>query len=133
MGSVGDHIGAAPIDCGRGLLVVPEVQEPARCLLKVSGELDLATADLLTGAIDRAAADYPEVGVDLSAVAFCDVVGATTVERALRRAEAQGRRLTLYGVERPLRLLLTAGGLFSALRQSCPRPDLTASPDAARH
>ena len=73
MGSATSPLGAAPPGCSQGLLIVLEVQEPTRCLLKVSGELDLATADLLTGAIDKAAADYQEVGVDLSALSFWDV------------------------------------------------------------
>jgi anti-anti-sigma factor len=132
MGPTTARLGTAATGCTQGLLIVPEIEEPTRCLLKVSGELDLATADLLTCAIDQAAGDYREVGVDLSALTFCDVVGATALERALHQVRAHRSRVSLYGIDGPLHLLLAAGGLFSALKpSSCPQRDLSAKADTA--
>jgi anti-anti-sigma factor len=102
-----------------GLLVeVEELCAPTRRLLRVTGELDLATVGLLLCAIDRAAADGQQVELDLSGVSFCDVVGATALEQAQQQLQACGCQLTLHGVDRPLHLLLAVDGLFSSLRRS---------------
>jgi anti-anti-sigma factor len=115
---------SAPLDVGSpapatgtGLSVeVDDHRTPGRRLLRVRGELDLATAGLLAGAIERAAADGPDVDVDVSGVTFCDVVGATAIEQAVEQLRARGRRLTLLGGEGPLHLLLGVEAHFGGLR-----------------
>src|SRR5829696_5997602 len=53
-----------------GLLVeIDDLRAPTRRLLRVSGELDLATVGVLGSAIQRAAADRREVELDVSGVA----------------------------------------------------------------
>jgi anti-anti-sigma factor len=116
-----------------GLLVeTQELRGPTRRLLRVTGEIDLATAGLLGCAIDRAAADHHHVELDLSGVTFCDVVGATTIEQAQQQLQARGCQLTLHGIDGPLRRLLAVEGLFSTLQRLAlldgkqpPRPDRT--------
>jgi len=103
----------------QGLLVeVEDLRASTRRRLRVSGELDLATVRLFQCAIDRAADDSREVEVDLSGVAFCDVIGATAIERAQQQLQDRGRHLILHGVDGPLRLLLAVEGLFRTLRPS---------------
>ena len=116
-----------------GLLVeVHDLRAPARRLLRVTGELDIATVGLLRAAIHSAADDHHQVELDLSGVTFCDVVGASAIEQEQRQLQARGCELTLHGVDGPLRLLLTVDGVFGTLRQSAaldgdrpPRPDPT--------
>lgn len=76
-----------------------------RRTLRVQGELDLATAAQLAVLLDQAAAGCSEVDLDLSGLAFCDVVGLTAIENAQRRLSAQGCVLMLRGTE-VLHLLL---------------------------
>lgn len=122
-----------------GLLVeIQDLQAPTRRLLRVTGEIDVATAGLLRCAIHRAATDHQYVELDLSAVTFCDVVGATAIEQAQRQLEARGCQLTLHGIGGPLRRLLAVEGLFSTLQQVAlldgqqpPRSDRT-SPRSTR-
>ena len=101
------------------LIEMQDRQAPSRRLLRVSGELDVATVGPLRCAIDRAAAEFQEIELDLSAVAFCDVVGAAAIERAQRHLRARGRQLILQGLDGPLHLLLTVDGLFPTLQPLC--------------
>jgi len=87
-------------------------------VLRVHGDLDLASASGLDNAIhralDRAAAGSAAVDLDLTGMTFCDVIGATAIERAQRTAAESGCPLTLVGGDGPL-ALLRAGGLFPTL------------------
>ncbi len=96
---------------------IQDLQPPTRRLLRVTGEIDVATAGLLRCAIHRAATDRQHVELDLSAVTFGDVVGATAIEQAQRQLEARGCQLTLPGIDGTLRRLLAVEGLFSTLQQ----------------
>jgi anti-anti-sigma factor len=108
---------------GPGLLAeIDDRQAPTRTVLRVTGELDLATAEVLCRAISRAAADCQQLELDLSCVTFCDVVGAATIERAQQQLQARGCQLTLHGIDRSLHLLLAVDGLFDGLRP-CARWD----------
>ena len=110
------------------LLRVDSAASPA-LILRVHGELDLATASGLDDAvdqaidqaIDRAAAGSAEVDLDLTGMTFCDVVGATAIERARRTAAGRGCRLTLVGGDGPLAILL-ASGCFPTLRSAWSPP-----------
>jgi anti-anti-sigma factor len=120
MASTPPRLGSVPPAAEPELLIeIEDRQAPSRRLLRVSGELDLATVGLLRCAIDRGAAEFPEVELDLSAVAFCDVVGAAAIERAQRHLRARGRQLVLQGLDRPLHVLLTVDGLFPTLQPLC--------------
>jgi anti-anti-sigma factor len=102
-----------------GLLVeIEDRRAPTRRLLRVTGELDLATVGLLRCAIQRAADDHRHVELDLGGVTFCDVVGATAIEQAQQQLPARGCQLALRGIDGPLHLLLAVDGLFSTLRRS---------------
>jgi anti-anti-sigma factor len=96
----------------QGLLVLVETcTASSRRVLRVRGELDLATVDLLAGALDRAAEGQREVVLDFSGLGFCDVVGLTAIEHASRQLAGRGCHLALRGAE-PLHLLLSVPGLF---------------------
>ena len=110
---------SAALTAAEGLLVeIQDLRPPTRRLLRVTGEIDIATAGLLRCAIDRAATDHHHVELDLSGVTFCDVVGATAIEQAHAQLQARGCQLTLGGIRGPFRRLLAVDGLFSTLRRS---------------
>ena len=58
------------------------------CLIRVSGELDLSTADRLSSALDAAQADGVTTLLDLSAVSFIDLAGLRALLRAARAVDA---------------------------------------------
>jgi anti-sigma B factor antagonist len=76
----------------------------------VFGELDLATAEVVKGALDEAIeADGPVV-IDLRACGFVDSQGIAVLIKAALRLHEQGRSLRIVGVqERVLRILELAG------------------------
>ena len=102
----------------RLLVQIENREAPTRRLLRVTGELDLATVGLLRSAITRAAADRRHIELDLAGVTFCDVVGATAIEQAQQQLQTDGCQLALRGIDRPLHLLLAVDGLFTTLQQS---------------
>lgn len=70
--------------------------------LRLRGEIDVSNVDLFD-ALLTAASDAEDVVVDLGAVTFIDVVGATTLVKASQRLGPE-RRMTVLS---PSRLLLT--------------------------
>lgn len=95
-----------PVALEQGLLIEVDWSSAGPRLVRIRGELDLATAPLLAGALDRSAQGHGEVEADLSDLTFCDVVGLTAIEQAHQRLAARGCRLILHGIA-PLRLLLS--------------------------
>ena len=58
------------------------------CLIRVSGELDLSTADRLSSALDAARADGVTTLLDLSAVNFIDSAGLRVLLRSAQAVDA---------------------------------------------
>jgi anti-anti-sigma factor len=90
-----------------------------RRVLRLRGELDLATSRRAVQAIRHAGAARSRLWVDLSGVSFCDVVGATALECAESRLAEKNCRLTLLGAEQALGPMLALDGLFPRLRAAC--------------
>lgn len=111
-----------PAQGGAGRLVVSTdgTLPPRRGVLRVAGELDLATAPLLARELDLAGAGRTDLVLDLSALAFCDVVGLTSVEQAARRLRDRGCRLSVQGGQDALHLLMRVPGLFLAVPAAGP-------------
>ena len=65
------------------------------CLIRVGGELDRSTADLLSSALDAARADGVTALLDLSAVSFIDSAGLRVLVRAARAADTHGWALSI--------------------------------------
>ena len=73
-----------------------DVDESAHCVaIKVTGELDIATAPQLVQALEGVADDAPRVTVDLLGTSFIDSTGLTTLFRAHRRFEEAQREFGL--------------------------------------
>jgi anti-anti-sigma factor len=81
-------------------------------LLRVEGELDLATCGALVDAVRRVMRDrVVAVEVDLRAVSFLEVVGAGALIRCRRMVDARGGAFRLVSPSAPVQRLLTATGL----------------------
>ena len=65
------------------------------CLIRVGGELDRSTADLLSSALDAARADGVTALLDLSAVSFIDSAGLRVLVRAARAADTHDWALSI--------------------------------------
>jgi anti-anti-sigma regulatory factor len=136
MAPASHHASSGAPTAVEGLLVeIQDLRAPTttRRLLRVFGEIDLATAGLLRCAIHCAAADHDHVELDVSGVTFCDVAAATATEQAQAQLQARGCQLRLRGIGGPFRRLLAVDALFPTLRRSAlldgqqpPRPGPTA-------
>lgn len=75
-----------------------EKRRGARCLeIRVEGELDLAVADRLESALQRAAARHETILVGLQGCEFIDSTGIAILLRAHRQRASEGRRLAICG------------------------------------
>lgn len=100
-----------PEPCGR------VYRREGRTVVALRDEIDIATAALITPALDVATSDgSPHVVVDLTEVSFLDCSGLTLLQRARRRAlDRDGRFWLVCGSPRTLRVL-RAGRLHDVFR-----------------
>jgi len=87
--------------------------------VEVSGDVDLASVDVLREVLDAAVlSGSGDVEVDMSRTTFCDSVGLSALVWARRQMRHDGRRLRIVNASRPvLRLLeLTGTGDLLAAR-----------------
>jgi anti-sigma B factor antagonist len=85
---------------------------PPECLVAVAGELDMATAPELTGAMDELGGSRRLVTLDLRALTFMDVAGLRAVVEARRSVRRVGHRLQiLQPAGEAARVLEMTGGL----------------------
>jgi anti-anti-sigma factor len=104
------HAPAEPRGSGRG----------ARTVIRVAGEIDVATSALLaasiTGAMKLAEAGAPDIAVDLARVSFIDASGINVLLSAASRVRGTGGSLVLRSpsraVLRMLRVLSLNGTLM---------------------
>ena len=73
-----------------------DVDQNAHCVtIKITGELDIATAPQLVQALDGVEQDVPRITVDLLGTRFIDSTGLTTLFRAHKRFEESQREFSL--------------------------------------
>jgi anti-anti-sigma factor len=91
---------------------VTEELQPGVLLIRMSGEIDIASTELAAQAI-RAAVIAPArlVLIDLSAVTFCSSAGLGNLVEARQLAGQHGIDLALVGVGRPVDRPLSVTGL----------------------
>ncbi|MFE5581600.1 STAS domain-containing protein [Kitasatospora sp. NPDC056531] len=88
---------------------------PAPLVVRVGGEIDLATAPRLRCRLAAAFEAHREVVLDLSEVTFMDCSGLGILGQARNQADRCGRRLVLRGVGHPVARLLKLTGLTRRL------------------
>ena len=85
-------------------------------VIRVIGELDLATSPALEQELDRVDGDSVSlVVVDLAELDFMDSTGLSVLVRAQQRAEENGRRLGLVNSSQQVQRLLTLTGVKERL------------------
>lgn len=84
-------------------------------VVRVAGEVDLATTPLLEDALSDALARSGPVTVDLAEVAFMDATGLGALAGAADQARHQGLAFRLRTPSHPVRRLLSATELVDAL------------------
>ena len=96
---------------------VTEELEPGVLLVRLSGEIDIATTELAAESI-RAAVAPPArlVLIDVSAVTFCSSAGLGNLVEARNLAGRHNIMLALVGVGRPVDRPLAVTGLGSQFR-----------------
>lgn len=95
----------------RGMLSVDNVADGDRVTVKVAGDIDLASADKLTEALEKAVAVASEVCVDLSQVTFLDSTGIRSLVQAYRSAQSQGGILYVDGARQWVAKVLDVTGV----------------------
>jgi anti-sigma B factor antagonist len=89
-----------------------ELDRGAGCReLLVEGELDLAVADQLQEALDRAGEEYARVLISLENCEFIDSTGIAVIVAAYNRLAKEGRRIALYGASSQVLRVLSITGL----------------------
>jgi anti-anti-sigma factor len=77
----------------------------------LEGELDLAVADRLTEALERAASEHDRIVIGLDRCTFIDSTGIAIIVKAHRELAKQGRVLTVYGASDQVLRILSITGL----------------------
>jgi len=118
-------------------LVEREVSAEVREIL-VEGELDLAVAEQLQEALDRAGSDCTQILVGLESCEFIDSTGIAVIVQAHRDFAEEGRRVVLCAPRsQVLRVLsvtgLTANGLvFESAAEALSASTLSSALDGQR-
>ena len=100
----------------RAFSITAENFGPARVVLAVKGELDLATAPQFREHVERELDSGAErIVVDLSAVTFIDSVALGVLAGARRRLGERGRLALVVGPDSYATLILKASGLCTVL------------------
>ncbi|MEV1084025.1 STAS domain-containing protein [Streptomyces sp. NPDC050211] len=100
---------------------------PGRCLVVVSGELDLVTATDARQALKAAVDQHRSVVVDLGQVTFCDCTGLSALLAAARAARGRGVELRLRAVPHFLARILRLTGTHGAFSIE-PAPPVHSTP-----
>ena len=100
-------------------------------VLRLRGELDLATASELSEQLGRAERDGSVVVVDLRGLEFMDSTGVALLANADRRARERGGRLVVVRGGRQVQRLLELTGLDRCLEIVDCAPDVSMTGDGA--
>jgi stage II sporulation protein AA (anti-sigma F factor antagonist) len=79
--------------------------------IHLEGELDLAVADRLTEALERAASERDRIVIGLEQCTFIDSTGIAIIVKAHRELAQQGGVLTVYGASDQVLRILSITGL----------------------
>lgn len=121
-----------PGDCLPGALSIGLYEHPAGWVVLLVGELDIATAGVLTGRLDQpGGAARPHVVADLSGLGFCDWSGLAALLGIHERAVGHGGWLRLCAPAAGMRKLLRITGQSKVLRCYPGIDEAFAEPSAA--
>ncbi|WP_354701341.1 hypothetical protein DSM112329_01654 [Paraconexibacter sp. AEG42_29] len=79
----------------QGQLKIDDETTPEATILRITGEVDLATVDTLVAAVEGAVPKQGNLILDLTGVEFMDSAGVAAVNRCRRLATAAETRMSL--------------------------------------
>jgi anti-sigma B factor antagonist len=91
-------------------------RDPELCVLKLSGELDLASCPELEQELVHAATLGTAVVVDLRELGFIDSTGIAVLVKAYAQSRQNGSRLRVTGAQGAVERVFTLTGVSDALR-----------------
>jgi anti-sigma B factor antagonist len=94
---------------------VEATDAPDGLVLRLSGELDAASRDLVEPAVMAAIASAAAVTLDLGALSFCDSRGLSMFIAAKEKAEAEGTALALRNLQPHVRHVFEISGIDRVL------------------
>jgi len=98
-----------------GLQVSTAVVDDARSVVSLSGELDMATADLLWAELEPVLQPGRTVVLDCAQLEFMDSTGMRVLLRASRRADEIGGAFQMTAVPPPVERVLDLAGVTSEI------------------
>jgi anti-sigma B factor antagonist len=113
--------GGVAVNTRDDVLTLPEFSidvatDGGALILRLCGELDMATSRLLESELGKAAESTArKIVLDLRALRFIDSTGMTLLADAFETSQANGRRLTLRHPPQQVEQLLSLTGLDSIL------------------
>ena len=105
----------------------------ATCLIKACGELDRATADRLSSALDAALADGVTTLLDLSAVSFIDTAGLRVLLCSGEAFDAHDQTCFIVGASSAVWRLVELTGTRSQLPLVAPPSSMRIAPPTTAH
>jgi len=95
-------------------LTIEERTRGGRCVLRLSGELDMANSDQVEALLRQRARDYREIVVELDAITFVDSTGIRSILAGYDASSVRGHRLLATGAPPRVRRVLEVCGLIDA-------------------
>jgi anti-anti-sigma factor len=95
-------------------LTIEERDRGGKCVLRLSGELDMASSDQLEALLRERARDYREIVVELDAITFVDSTGIRSILAGYDASSVRGHRLVAIGASPRVRRVLEVCGLIDA-------------------
>lgn len=90
---------------------VEQAVDGDRVTVKLTGDIDLATADKVGEALADALSKGSQIWVDLSGVTFLDSTGIRALVQAHRKAESKGAPLYVHGAQQWVAKVLEVTGV----------------------
>lgn len=90
---------------------VDSVTEGERLTVRVTGDIDLSTADKLAEALEEAVTRAREVRVDLADVTFLDSTGIRALVQGYRAAQGRGTTFYVVGAQQWIAKVLEVTGV----------------------
>ena len=90
-------------------------EEPGSLILRLCGELDIATRDMIESAVMAAIPSVDSLILDLGDLTFCDSSGVAMFLAAREKAEAEGTALTLGNLQANVARVFAVSGVDQVL------------------
>jgi anti-sigma B factor antagonist len=90
-------------------------EEADGVVLRLCGELDLASCDAIEPAVGAAISSSDTVTLDLSQLTFCDSSGIAMLLRAHQQASVSGTRVSVCGVQPAIARVFEVSGIEELL------------------